>query len=245
MDASSTVNDTSVDLDSPRVSDHPDLITNQTVQRRRLNKANETKDTSQTQRYNSLPQREDDSAEQANVTSTSFPVYTEKEDRYLQDVRFGRIDLLSPWFPAVDPQHKRAKTWSVWFSRRQVLLTTALLFSIAVTLTNFIAALVLGAKFKPNNGITSIYQGSCSVTKASNTFIHVFINILSTMLLGASNLCMQLLVAPTRDETDKAHQEKRWLDIGVPSWRNLRYIRKDRLALWLTLGLSSIPIHFL
>ncbi|KAH7392189.1 hypothetical protein DE146DRAFT_661877 [Phaeosphaeria sp. MPI-PUGE-AT-0046c] len=56
---------------------------------------------------------------------------------------------------------------------------------------------------------------------------------------------MQCMTAPTRGEVDRAHAARRWLDIGVPSFRNLRRIGRDRLVLWLLLGLSSLPLHLL
>ncbi|KAK4499429.1 hypothetical protein PRZ48_009943 [Zasmidium cellare] len=65
------------------------------------------------------------------------------------------------------------------------------------------------------------------------------------MLLGASNYTMQALVAPTRAETDRAHAEGGWLDIGVASIRNLFKIKRHRTILWAVLGLSSMPIHLL
>jgi hypothetical protein len=90
-----------------------------------------------------------------------------------------------------------------------------------------------------------MYEGSCPWVKNVDTTIHVFINALSTLLLGASNLCMQVLAAPTRKEVDKEHSNHRWLDIGVPSWRNLRNVSRVRQGMWWCLGLSSIPLHFM
>jgi hypothetical protein len=55
---------------------------------------------------------------------------------------------------------------------------------------------------------------------------------------------MQRLVAPTRKEIDDAHAKRKWLDIGIPSVRNLTLINKTRVFLWLLLGLSSVPLHF-
>ncbi|KAL8708100.1 MAG: hypothetical protein Q9220_006954 [cf. Caloplaca sp. 1 TL-2023] len=54
---------------------------------------------------------------------------------------------------------------------------------------------------------------------------------------------MQCLSAPTRDEIDRAHQRQRWLDIGVPSIRNLRAMSWYRISLWFLLASSSIPLH--
>ena len=99
------------------------------------------------------------------------------------------------------------------------------------------------ARYKTTGGTLS--EGDCGRIKNLNRVLHILINFLSTILLSGSNYCMQCLSAPTRIEVDKAHAEKRWLDIGVPSLRNLRHIRARRLYLWLLLGLSSIPVHFL
>lgn len=88
-------------------------------------------------------------------------------------------------------------------------------------------------------------QGDCGRIKTLNSGLHVLINILSTVLLSGSNYCMQCMTAPTRKEVDTAHGARRWLDIGVPSFRNLGRISRRRLMLWLLLGLSSLPLHLL
>ena len=46
-------------------------------------------------------------------------------------------------------------------------------------------------------------------------------------------------------DIDQAHKLRKWLDIGVQSYRNLTFIPFSRAALWLLLGLSSWPIHLL
>ncbi len=69
-----------------------------------------------------------------------------------------------------------------------------------------------------NDDINDIFQGDCSRTEIISAGLHVIINVLSTLLLGASNMCMQLLAAPTRSEIDKAYKDFVWLDIGVPSF---------------------------
>ena len=56
---------------------------------------------------------------------------------------------------------------------------------------------------------------------------------------------MQCLSSPTRSEIDKAHGQGVWLDIGVPSVRNLRRLSTTRIVLWYLLAISSIPLHFL
>ena len=56
---------------------------------------------------------------------------------------------------------------------------------------------------------------------------------------------MQILSAPTRKEIDKAHARKKWLDIGVPSVRNLKNVATKKVVMWCLLGLSSLPLHLL
>ena len=95
------------------------------------------------------------------------------------------------------------------------------------------------------NGLGILYDGNCKRTSTFTFWAHLAINILSTLLLGASNYSMQCLSSPTRSEIDKAHGQGIWLDIGVPSVRNLRRLSKTRLVLWWLLALSSIPLHLL
>ena len=170
---------------------------------------------------------------------------TEHQTSQLQDLRFGNIGLLAPWFPQVDPKHPMARTWRTWHSRRNVLLITASMISVSVFITNFIIAIIVSTRYKYSEAVVILREGDCQQIKRVSTIFHIAINILSTLLLGASNLCMQLLAAPTRDEVDKAHQKGKWLDVGVPSWRNLKHISIKRQAVWWCLGISSVPLHFM
>ena len=56
---------------------------------------------------------------------------------------------------------------------------------------------------------------------------------------------MQRLSAPTRKEVDKAHQKHTWVDIGVPSLRNLFFVSRWRTIGWFILAASSLPLHLL
>lgn len=69
-----------------------------------------------------------------------------------------------------------------------------------------------------------LYQGDCEKSRQISTGLHILINILSTILPGASNYMMQCLHSPTRAEVDKAHAQRKWGDIGIPSWRNRRWV---------------------
>ncbi|KAF3043583.1 hypothetical protein E8E11_003089 [Didymella keratinophila] len=56
---------------------------------------------------------------------------------------------------------------------------------------------------------------------------------------------MQLLCAPTRADIDQAHHRGHWLEIGLMSFRNLRYFKSKRVILWAVLAVSSAPLHLL
>lgn len=94
-------------------------------------------------------------------------------------------------------------------------------------------------------GLRTLQQGSCKKTKDMSLWLHLAINALSTLLLGASNYTMQCLSSPTREEINAAHRKHKWLDIGIPSLRNLKHISRGKFLLWCLLALSSAPIHFL
>ena len=57
---------------------------------------------------------------------------------------------------------------------------------------------------------------------------------------------MQVLSAPTGEEVDHCHSRGVWLDLGVASFKILRWISRKRLFLWLLLlGISSISLHLI
>lgn len=90
-----------------------------------------------------------------------------------------------------------------------------------------------------------LYQGNCSVSKSWARGLNLLINVLSTLILASSNYCMQCLSSPSREEVDNAHSRGNWLDIGVPSLKNLLYIGLKRSTLWLVLLVTSLPIHLM
>ena len=114
-----------------------------------------------------------------------------------------------------------------------------------VLLINIIWTVGAVAIYGVKNGTGTVHNGSCDKARKLSLWLHLLINILSTLLLGASNYCMQCLAAPTREEVDKAHSQHKWVDIGVPSVRNLFHISRTRSILWLLLGMSGIPLHLL
>ncbi|KAF2023167.1 hypothetical protein EK21DRAFT_119025 [Setomelanomma holmii] len=95
----------------------------------------------------------------------------------------------------------------------------------------------------PSTGRQWLYQGNCETAAHINSGLHLLINVLGTVLVGASGYCMQYLSAPTRGEVSRAHASGKWLDIGVLSFRNLLTIEKKRVLLWSVLAVTSLPLH--
>ena len=134
---------------------------------------------------------------------------------------------------------KTTNQYTGW--RRTVMFAAGI--TICVLLINIILYSIAINWYPANNGVGTIYTGDCGVVKRWNTILHLFINLLSTCLLAASSFTMQCLASPTRSEVDKMHAKRRWMDIGLPSLRNIRHIKKKKAALWLALCLSTLPLH--
>ena len=94
--------------------------------------------------------------------------------------------------------------------------------AIVVLLINVLLCIVASAKHNIAGAFATLQDGDCGETKRLDLWLHLLINVLSTTLLGASNYSMQCLTAPTREDIDQAHRENSWMDVGVPSVRNLR-----------------------
>jgi hypothetical protein len=116
---------------------------------------------------------------------------------------------------------------------------------LGVPLTNIVLTLVARFAFPYYRYESTLIDGSCSGTKTTGTWLHLGINILSSILLSASSYAMQCLSSPTRKEVDNAHTKGDYLDIGIPSIHNLTRVDRKRVILWILLALSSLPIHLL
>lgn len=118
-------------------------------------------------------------------------------------------------------------------------------FSTSLWLLNIIIYIVLFAKYGADRGSGLLMEESCSSVQHANTAIHAALNIVTSLMLGASNFAMQSLSSPTREEVDAAHAMKRSLGIGGLSLKNFRFIKKSRSILWVVLWITSIPLHLL
>ena len=152
---------------------------------------------------------------------------------------------LARFDPQLDPDRERAHTFSVkWHARRRAI---ALQLSLAglVLVFNVVLTIYLWITYSSDHSFGHIFRGECERAENINLWTHLAINLLSTLLLGASNYAMQLLVAPTPSELGKAHAAGSWLDIGTASIRNLRWISVNRIVCWVLLGLSSGTLHLM
>jgi hypothetical protein len=136
-----------------------------------------------------------------------------------------------------------------WIANRPAWFTTISVGLVLTAIALIINASILGwinSSFLPaDNGTVVLFSGPCSKASMISDTSHLAINILSTLLLAASNNCLQLLCSPTRAEVDEAHKSGQWLHIGVVGYRNLPWISYWRLIVCACLVLSSIPLHLL
>ncbi len=117
--------------------------------------------------------------------------------------------------------------------------------AIVTCILNLVSTIVAVGKYGVVSGLGTLQIGDCNTTKRLSQWLHLLINIVSTILLGASNYSMQGLSSPIRQMIDKAHQSGIWLGIGVPSIRNIRWLSQPRIAIWCLLTLSSVPLHLM
>lgn len=124
----------------------------------------------------------------------------------------------------------------------------ALLFAASVT-TITLFSLLLASLFKLGHGWGSLggtarlFSGSCSKFSQLNLGAHMMINAVSTGLVASSNFFMRALITPTREDMDRAHERSRFVEIGVLSLRNLRFVSPGNVILWVLLATTSVPLH--
>lgn len=129
---------------------------------------------------------------------------------------------------------------------RTAALVNTVLIAIVSALMTIVSAVAL-IEAQGFNKPLVLFTGACGITGASalNATLHIIINILSTAILASSNMFMQVLNAPSREEVDHSHARGSWLEIGVLSWRNILRLSPFKTIAWLGFLISSVPIHLL
>ncbi|OAL36318.1 hypothetical protein AYO20_04476 [Fonsecaea nubica] len=110
------------------------------------------------------------------------------------------------WFRRVDPS--KLAGW-----RFGALLGFVLCAVILVC--NLVLLAVGWSRASRTRGMGIVSSGSATKVAWLGTFSHILINVFSTALLSASNYCMQVITAPTREQADAAHHDGGFVDIGV------------------------------
>lgn len=144
----------------------------------------------------------------------------------------------------MDPSSKWSSRWWRRVGWPVGALGSAIMATLAFLL-NLTILIWVSSTLKFEEGIAQVFAGDCHHAEQINTWAHFGINAVSAMLLSGSNYCMQILSAPTRKEIDIAHARRKWVDVGVPSVRNLKNVATWKLVMWWLLGLSSLPLHLL
>ncbi|OIW32319.1 hypothetical protein CONLIGDRAFT_642048 [Coniochaeta ligniaria NRRL 30616] len=118
-------------------------------------------------------------------------------------------------------------------------LTATLIICLIISLSRLGGGLGYGLR------TSLLFKGDCQLSSRYNTWLHLAINTISSGVLASSNFFMQVMVAPTREDIDKAHARSRWVEIGVQSWRNLVYVPKRNAFYWALFAISSVPLHLI
>ena len=150
----------------------------------------------------------------------------------------------------VQDVHYRPEPKQTWFQAHFGGLKRTLRFFLVVAVIVLIVNVSWLAWAKTHyGGIDSGYgiiqRGDCDAAKSTNTWLHLLINILSTLLLTGSNAFMSTYCCPSRKEIDRAHAQRKWLHVGMLSLRNLGKIAKRKSFVVVLLCLSSVPFHLL
>ncbi|KAK4449779.1 hypothetical protein QBC34DRAFT_350319 [Podospora aff. communis PSN243] len=143
---------------------------------------------------------------------------------------------------------RRLQVVSKLVSEQRILLWSAFGTCFVVFLINLGLYLYASTKLMTDGHedfVRDLYSGDCDVAERASLASHAIINLLSTLMLWASNLAMQFSTAPDRAAINMAHQKGQWFDIGVLSLHNLKSIPAMNRLVWAVLAISSVPIHFL
>jgi hypothetical protein len=149
------------------------------------------------------------------------------------------------------PEDVSPRSWSCLarskaiFSGWRTGILWCIIAAVAVFLVNFALIIWSTKRSKSSSGNRILFQGGCESTRWIATVAHLLINALSTLLLAASNYCMQVLASPTRADIDRLHAQHRTAQIGTNSFGNVLKLGWPRRIMWCLLGMSSLPVHLM
>lgn len=106
-----------------------------------------------------------------------------------------------------------------------------------------VCAMTLNRPDGDKHGIGVLYVGDCAKVERLTITLAIPLNIIATVLVATSNYVMQCLCAPSRKDIDEAHATGSYLNIGISSVHNLYHNLSWKSTLWLSLVLTTVPIH--
>jgi hypothetical protein len=177
--------------------------------------------------------------------STEYNAGTYNSASYTVSHRRTLVDFLEDQEKARYGTRFFGKFYDTFIGGWQAGLLRAFLLSLIALIVNISVYAWLFRTYEASSGTATIQQGSCRTIRATNTGVHAALNVLSTMILGASTYAMQGMTAPTRVEVDAAHAKGKWMEIGTQSVRNLFYVRRRNTWVWILLAITSLPFHLL
>ena len=179
--------------------------------------------------------------------SVSTTLLLQPSDRLIQSEQNKKTTskwhlLQSKWLQSSAGQFLSSVTrqTSTW----RFIVLSGLIITLVVLILNLSFLIWFQARQRRYSG-NVLYKGDCEHAKSVITYSSLTINVLSTLLLGASNAAMQCLCAPTRADVDKVHAAGSWLDIGISGLRNWHVMGRWRKHAWVAILISSLPLHLL
>lgn len=157
---------------------------------------------------------------------------------------FSNNDYVCHFFK-ISFNHRKKSRHQRYFQGWRVKVITCAATTKAIFIVNIILTVWASMKFDFSFFIDIMQHEKCDQTKQLVLWLHFVINVFSILLLSANNYCMQCLFASTRKKINKAHDEKRWLNIDIFSVKNLRRISWKKITLWWFFALSFISLHLM
>ena len=127
--------------------------------------------------------------------------------------------------------------------RAGVAINTLVAFGILVV--GVVCLILAVSRSSLFGGEATLYSGSCAHARRIHSGLQALVAALSVALLAGASYAFQVLSSPTRLEVALAHEERRWVDVGVPSLRNLRFVSRARVLMVVGVLLASFSVHVL
>lgn len=109
-------------------------------------------------------------------------------------------------------------------------ITLIILLSAIILLVAIVCVVLAASKSLLQPHHSAVLAMKCDVVGQIDQGVGALVNILSFFFIVSATYVSQVLLSPTREEVNTAHQEFHWLDIGIPSLKNLTKVSGLRAA---------------